>query len=486
MLLRAGQARHARPPSRRRRVVVASLTVLALVLSVLGVGTVVVLSRLNGNLTVEDVSAALGDDRPPRPTAASGGSRPLNILLIGSDSRAGANGFVGGDDNSARSDTTIVLHLSADRRRAIGVSIPRDSMVHMPDCLRRDGTVRRGGLRMFNEAFQIGGVGCVQRTVERLTGVYIDHFVVVDFNGFRRMVNALGSVEVCIPKDVDDHVGNIHFTRGRHRLSGNQALDWVRVRHGLDDTGDIGRIRRQQEFLAAMARKALSTGVIANPVRLLSFLDAATQSLTLDRGLGNLNRLRKLAQEVNGIGLDNIQFVTVPNRPWPRDRNRLEWVQPRAGHLWRLLRDDQPLPGTTPPGSPSATPAPVATVPVDPARVRVRVLDAAGRPDLARRAAADLRRLGFVVTGVGEDNGAVRAGTRVRHSPDYSRSGTTVATALKRAPISTDRSLGQTVVVEVGTGYSGVQPVVVAGSARTPAPPRYDVVTAAEAGKPTC
>ena len=261
-----GLARHARQRSRLRGV----LTIVGVVVAMLAVtasaGAVVVAAKLRGNLTVEDVSRGLGPTRPPQIGADARGRRALNVLLIGSDTRSGSNGFVGGRDTGARSDTTILLHLSADRRRAVGVSIPRDSMVQMPDCVRSDGAIREGALRMFNEAFSIGGSACVQRTLESLTGIHIDHHVVVDFNGFRRMVDALGRIRVCVPKDVDDRIGNITLTAGRHQFNGDQALDYVRVRHGLDRTGDVGRMKRQQTFLASMIQKATSTGTLTNPV----------------------------------------------------------------------------------------------------------------------------------------------------------------------------------------------------------------------------
>jgi len=237
-----------------------------------------------------------------------------------------------------------MAHVNATRTAAYGVSIPRDSMVQRPDCLSKDGkTTIPGGLSMFNEAYAIGGAGCTERTVEQLTGIRIDHFVVVDFNGFKHMVDALGGVEVCVPKPVHDTVGHINLKAGTYTVTGQQALDYVRVRHDLGaPTGDIGRMKRQQTFISAMIKKVVSAGTLANPVRLLKFLDAATNSLTTDPGFANLKQLASLGSSLKSIGLDHVKFITVPWEPWVQDPNRVAW-KPEASGLWRLIRRDRQL-----------------------------------------------------------------------------------------------------------------------------------------------
>jgi anionic cell wall polymer biosynthesis LytR-Cps2A-Psr (LCP) family protein len=168
--------------------------------------------------------------------------------------------------------------------------------------------------------------------------------VVVDFNGFKHMVDALGGVPVCVPEEVNDTIGNIHLPAGSYEVKGQQALNYVRLRHGLSENGDIGRMKRQQAFLASMANKAISAGTLANPVRLYNFLDAATKSLTTDPGLDNLRDLAGLAKQLKDIGLDNIQFLTVPFESYEPDPNRLVWA-PEAEQLWDKLRHDEPLTG---------------------------------------------------------------------------------------------------------------------------------------------
>jgi LCP family protein required for cell wall assembly len=296
--------------------------------------------HLEGNITKLDVTPDLGKHRPKR--LDTGPKRALNVLVLGSDTRKGKGNHVAGE-TPGLSDTTILLHLSKDRTRAYGVSIPRDAMVQRPTCEKKDhsGSVA-GGLTQFNAAYEVGGPACTIKTVESITHVFIDHFVVVDFNGFKKMVDALGGVKVCVPTQVDDTVGNIHLAAGTYNVTGDQALDYVRVRHGISANGDIGRMKRQQTFVAAMINKAVSAGTLANPVKLLRFLDAATKSLTTDPGFAHLKALASLGSSLKNIGLDNITFVTAPFEAYPPDPNRLQLTSD-ADILWSQIRHDDPL-----------------------------------------------------------------------------------------------------------------------------------------------
>jgi LCP family protein required for cell wall assembly len=328
--------------ARKRAVRAASVTAVVVTL-VMVLGGVWAYRHLNGNINGLDTQGLLGSDRPEKVTDETEKNNPLNILLLGSDTREGLGNSSIGGETPGLSDTTILLHLSADRERAYGVSLPRDAMVERPECVTEDGEVDPGGLSMFNAAYAAGGPACTQRTVEELTGIHIDHFVVVDFAGFKRMVDALGGVEVCVPQEVDDDIGNIHLPAGTYEVSGKQALDYVRVRHAISNNGDIGRMKRQQAFLASMANKAISAGTLANPVKLYNFLDAATESLTTDEDLASLKELGSLANQVRGIGLDNIQFITVPWEWWSENPNRVVW-SPEADRLWYRLERDMEIP----------------------------------------------------------------------------------------------------------------------------------------------
>jgi LCP family protein required for cell wall assembly len=299
------------------------------------------------------------------------GGDPLNILVMGSDSRVGPGNNVDGQtDIGQRSDTTILVHVSADRKTVYGVSLPRDALVTRPDCTTPDGkTVPGAELQFFNAAYSLAGPACTAKQVDALTGIYIDHYVSVDFNGFKDMVDAVHGVTVCIPEDVDDSAHGITFKAGTQELDGQQALNYVRERYVLSANSDIGRMKRQQAFIASMVHQVISANTLANPVHLLSFLEAATKSLQLDTGLGNLVKIAKLGVQFKHIGLDRIQFITVPWQYAPEDPNRIRWL-PAAKQVWQTIINDKPMAprflsdainAQQPPGSPSPSPSPSGT-----------------------------------------------------------------------------------------------------------------------------
>ncbi|GLX20879.1 LCP family protein [Streptomyces lavendulae] len=315
-------------------------------------------AKLDGNIT-EDTSAEAELRRYERERPARFGAGAQNILLIGSDSRSGtANSRYGQDEGTQRSDTTILLHLPADRGSATAVSIPRDLMTEVPSCLKPDGTRTGERFAQFNWAFQWGGAACTIRTVERLTGIRIDHHMVVDFGGFKKMVDAVGGVEVCLKRPVVDEEAHLRLPAGRQLLQGEQALGFVRARYGLGDGSDTERMERQQQFLGSLVEKVKSNGVLLNPARLYPLLDAATSSVTTDPGLASLRGLYELVRGVRDIPTDQVKFLTVPRRPYAADPNRDELVEPDAARLFQQLRMDQPLTITTGEPDPQVLPEP--------------------------------------------------------------------------------------------------------------------------------
>ncbi|MEU0286296.1 LCP family protein [Streptomyces sp. NPDC006147] len=299
--------------------------------------------KLEGNITPDEAAAAeLARYEKDRPTALV--KDALNLLLIGSDSRAGAeNGRYGHDPGTERSDTVILLHLSAGRQSATAVSIPRDLMVDVPDCRRPDGSRSAPMFAQFNAAFEVGGSACTVRTVEKLTDIRVDHHVVVDFQGFKNMVDAVDGVEVCLREPIDDKDADLRLPAGRVTLDGEQALGYVRARKTLGDGSDTGRIERQQRFLGALVNKVRSNGVLLNPVKLYPLLDAATSSLTTDPGLASLRGLYELVRGVRDIPTEGVQFLTVPRESYAGDVNRDQLAQPAAGELFERLRKDEPV-----------------------------------------------------------------------------------------------------------------------------------------------
>jgi LCP family protein required for cell wall assembly len=263
---------------------------------------------------------------------------------MGSDSRdcEGCNidNLTGGGQ---RSDTTILIHLAADRKRAYGISIPRDSAVDRPTCTDEDGGDLAGGSHvLWNEAYAVGGPACTIHQFEELSGVLVDHYVVVDFEGFKGMVDAIGGVEVCIPEDIVDPAHGINIPAGTRKIAGQEALNYVRERYVIGNGSDIGRMKRQQAFIASMAHQVVSAGTLANPIKIVRFLEAATKSLTLDPELGSLKKIGNLGYQFRSIGLDKIQFLTIPNEVDPTNPNHLVWT-PAAEQVWEKIINDEPL-----------------------------------------------------------------------------------------------------------------------------------------------
>lgn len=338
-----------RDVKRRRRVLRIVAITLAAVLLTLTTAAYAIYRKLDGNIGEVSLDAVgqRADDNV-------GDGKAVNILLLGSDTREGTTG-VPGKDAAGLSDTTILLHLSSDRQRAYGVSVPRDLMVTRPECPKEKGTgTVSGGLSMWNAAFALAGAACTVKQFESMTNIHVDHVVVVNFNGFRDMVNALGGITICVPEEVNDQEYGIHMKAGTYKVKGKQALDYVRERHKLSNNGDIGRMKRQQVFLAAMANKAISAGTLLNPAKMLSFLNAATKSITTDSDLSSLSKLLDLGNQFKNIGLSKIKFLTMPIEAYAPDHNRLQ-AAAGADDLWSRIREDKKLTAAQVSGATDAT-----------------------------------------------------------------------------------------------------------------------------------
>ncbi|GAA1939963.1 LCP family protein [Nocardioides hwasunensis] len=331
----------------RRRTVLKVVLVSALVLAlVTGVGTWLFVRHLDGNIETGSL-AELGPGRPERQYTGNG--KPLNILVMGDDSRDGEGNRIDGEEGAGGSDTTILVHLSADRSRAYAVSIPRDSIVDRPAC--NDGDTPAATRVMWNAAFTVGKEYCTADQFEQTTDILLDHYAVVDFNGFGQMVEAVGGVPVCVPEDIVDEERQIFVPAGDPSvLRGDQALDYFRARYvgEQQDQNDISRIRRQQEFIGALVSKVQSAGTLARPDRVVRFLDAATKSLRTDEELGSVLDIARIALQLRDIGLDKVQFVTLPTDYFPVDSElsgKVFWT-PEAYEIWDLLNHDEVLPAS--------------------------------------------------------------------------------------------------------------------------------------------
>lgn len=334
-----GPKRRAR--TKKRHTVAKVLTTTTVVMAlVVGLGVAFFYRQLNSNLTAGDgfVEGVIHPDV----VEVEGPKQPLNVLIMGDDSRQGAGNHIDGESGGG-SDTTILLHVSANRKRAYGISIPRDTMVNRPECKTKNDTIPAASYVQWNAAFSAGRAACTIQQFEALTNVKLQHYVVVDFNGFKDMVDAIDGVKVCLPEEVNDDVGNIHFDAGKQVLQGQAALNYVRVRHGIGDGSDLSRAKRQQEFIASMASKILSADTLARPDRLLFFLNAATKSLEVDKKLDSVTKLASLGSEFKDIGLDKVQFFTIPFAGDPQDPNRVVFA-PEAAEVWEKIRKDETIP----------------------------------------------------------------------------------------------------------------------------------------------
>ncbi|HEV2374896.1 MAG TPA: LCP family protein, partial [Streptosporangiaceae bacterium] len=266
-----------------------------------------------------------------------------NILVLGSQTRMGQRGHFGPDLFTNNSDNLLLVHLDATHTHATVLSIPRDTMVYEPGC-RAVPRVGRGiwgpyPSAIIDGAMNIGGPSCAVATVEDLTGIRLDHFVEFDFNSFRTMVDAIGGVEVCVPPGgYRDPWSRLRLSGGRHLLTYNQALAYVRTRHGVGDGGDLGRIELQQAFISSVIQKVNNQGILNNSVGLLRIADTATKALTVDQGLDSVDSLLALARSLTGLHARNVTLLTMPTMLDPADPNRLVPQQPEDDLLFQMLR----------------------------------------------------------------------------------------------------------------------------------------------------
>lgn len=312
-------------------------------------------------LDISGLGAQSGGDAGEEPEeeqapADSFSGRALNILIVGIDSREdqGTDAFGSTSDvEGIRGDTTMLMHISADRSRVQVVSIPRDLVTDIPACTRTDGSVSGATTGQFNTAITIGanygydvasGIACTKATTEKLTGLTVDAFAVVDFKGFQGMINALGGVWFNLDEPAQDTRAGLDLPAGCQQLDGTQALAYARARYSLGDGSDISRISRQQQLVAAIFREALSKNFVTDLPALLSFVKQALESVQPSTNLSDLNADAGLLLSLANIDKANIQFVTMPVGSASWDANRVVTSEPMASNLWAALAADGELP----------------------------------------------------------------------------------------------------------------------------------------------
>ncbi|MGW1543959.1 LCP family protein [Streptomyces sp. NPDC002309] len=349
---RRGGSRGTPRRPRRRRVLRWSATVLSVViLGTAGAGYLYY-KHLNDNLETGRRSGGDSKAEKPRPNAA--GQTPLNILLIGSDSRNSAeNVKLGGSrssmGNKPLGDVQMLVHLSADRKNASVVSIPRDTRVDIPACTDPEtGETYQPTNRIINESLARGGPGCTLTTWENLTGVYIDHWMTIDFAGVVDMADAIGGVEVCVLQNVWDRPlpgvpggSGLKLEEGSRKVQGKQALQWLRTRHAF--SSDLGRAKAQHMYMNSMIRTLKEQNAFTDTGRLMDLAETATKALKVSEEIGRVEDLYDLAMELKTVPTNRITMTTMPSVTDPQDANHLVPHSADAERLWSMIRDDVPF-----------------------------------------------------------------------------------------------------------------------------------------------
>jgi LCP family protein required for cell wall assembly len=402
-----GAGRPDGPGSQRRRSLLGPHPMLggaAIISTVLVVGVSLVayaaVRNIYDGINHEAVTAQMLGNRPPKLNGST------NILMIGSDSRAGSKGGFGRDVLGSRSDTTMLLHISPDHLHAYVISFPRDSEVPVYNCLPdRQGhpgqSAAPGQLEQLNTTFSNGGAPCLWKTLEHATHIHIDHFAEVGFNSFKSIVNDLHGINVCLPFAVHNPQARLNISAGLHKVYGAQALAFVRLRENIGDGSDLQRIQRQQLFLASAVQKIKQTNLLADYNVIKDAANAVTTDLTLTDMIG-------IANSMKGLGTQAVRFISVPVVPDPADPNRVQWQDPQATDLFAAIARDNHILNAA---KDKATPT------VSPSKVQLEVLNGSGAMGVASTTASGLADLGFNVIGTGDaPNGFSYTDTVIEYS----------------------------------------------------------------------
>ncbi|MER7521139.1 LCP family protein [Streptomyces sp. NPDC126499] len=432
-------------------------TLSVVVLAAGGIGHAVVTGLDTGISRVDPFK-----DMKNRPQAGHG----MNILVVGTDGRdriteEERRTYRLGGEPCHCTDTVMLVHISENRERASVVSLPRDSYAEMP--AHTDLTTGRHHNAhpvKLNAAYAEGGPGLTVRTVESMTGVKIDHYLEVDFTSFMKTVDAVGGVQICTTKPLKDSHTGLDLPAGPHELNGGEALQYVRARH-VDGAADIGRIQRQQKFLAALVDRITGSGVLFNPVRFRQVATTTLGSVRADEGF-RTEQMLALAKAMRGFTPASSEFVSVPIGDMSFQvkgiGSTVKWDAPKAQKLFQSLREDRPLAPARPPATQGPRPV---DVDVAPKTIRVQVYNGTRTDGLGGRVDAALRGAGFDTTRAPRTAVAGRqhARTLIEYDPGWDRSAQSLAAALPGAELRPVKGQGGTLRVTVGADYKGVTPV---------------------------
>jgi LCP family protein required for cell wall assembly len=333
-------ARHGRLPRRGPAKFAALLAGVAVLCLLVSGGAVAAYVGVSLTSQVKTVSIGAKDDRIAKSTSITAIKGGANILLVGSDTRAGQTQAEAGQDSGSRNDVTILIHISADHKQMTAVSIPRDTMVDIPSCTGNGGaTYPAETYQQFNTTLG-EGLGCTVATVESMTGLTIPYAAEITFDGVIEMSNALGGVNVCVASAINDSDSGLVLSAGTHTLEGLQALQFLRTRHGVGDGSDLARISSQQVFLSAMMRKIVSGGTLSSPLKMYGLASAAVKNMTLSNSLSSTTTMIQLGLALKDIDLSNVLFVQYPTMTDPQNVNRVVPDTASAAVLDTDLKND--------------------------------------------------------------------------------------------------------------------------------------------------
>jgi LCP family protein required for cell wall assembly len=421
-----------------------------------------------------------------------------NFLLVGSDTRAGAEAEDGVGDESevigARSDTVMIAHIPANRERAVVVSFPRDLEVTRPACEAWDpksgdytGDQKPAEDQVkLNSAYQVGGPKCVTKLVQQLSGLAINHFVGIDFNGFKGMVDAVDGVQVCVEQPLEDEIlGTVVPQAGKNvTLTGDQALNFVRARHVKGDvTSDYGRIQRQQRFLSSLLRKAMSGEVLLDPGKLSDFVEAFSKS-TFGDNIG-VDQMVTLGQSLQGIDAGRVTFITVPTVGEANDQGNEDLRKEDTNSLFSAIREDTPLPGEKDGGTQQLrTDLLKQAGPVDPKTIKLQVFNG-GNPTggIAGTTADALAEQGYQIVWVDAAPEPVDR-TVIKYAKGREDAAQTLRSSVPDAELVEDSSLAGAVQLIIGPGFDGK--VVAPGAGGEQAPDLPDDLSTVNGGDVSC
>lgn len=404
--------------------------------------------------------------RPPKYTNA------LNLLVIGSDSRKGANKRFGASlaDGPQRSDTVMLLHLSPGRHGATVVSFPRDSTVPILDCAARGAKPGQqaapGSVEQINTTFANGGPGCLWKTVEQTTGIRIDHFVELNFTGFIHVVNDIGGVDVCLPFAVDNVNSGLHLSAGRHHVKGAQALAFWRTRENIGEGSDLQRIQRDQFLMASLLQGVEHSNILGSPTTLLSVVKDIADAMTTDM---DTSSLLQTAESVQGLSTKSVQFIEVPSATATANANWVTWT-PQASALFAAIAHDRKLPK---PGKKTTGPKTTPVLDASPSQVDVQVLNGSGVGGIASTVAASLTSRQFNVVGTGDASNFGYTNSVIKYaSPADKPAVKTLRHQLRNVTVEQDSSLTPgTLELIIGSAYQGLQTSPSASASPKPSKP---------------